>query len=104
MVGRVPSWALAYRGMNARRAALCCAVLACGVYQREGGGAMAIKTERVMLALFTDEDGRQIAAGASLDESGRDWFDVVNDWCDTALSTEKTLDYSALDPNFKVGR
>lgn len=65
---------------------------------------MAIKTERVMLALFTDKDGRQIAAGASLDESGRDWFDVVNDWCDTALSTEKTLDYSALDPNFKVGR
>ena len=38
---------------------------------------MAIKTERVMLALFTDEDGRQIVAGASLDESGRDWFDVV---------------------------
>ena len=80
------------------------AVLPCGVSQRKGGGDMAIKTERVMLALFTDEDGRKIAAGASLDESGRDWFDVVNDWCDTALSTEKTLDYSALDPNFKVGR
>lgn len=65
---------------------------------------MAIKIERVMIALITDEDGRQLAAGASLDDNGRDWEEVVNDWCDTALSTEKALDYSALDPYFKVGR
>ena len=64
---------------------------------------MAIKTERVMLALITDEDGRKLAAGCSID-AGRDWEEVITDWCEAAMETKKALNYEALDPNFKVLR
>lgn len=50
-----------------------------------------IKVERVLLALYTDKDGRRLVGGISLD-GRRDWVDVFNDCAKEIAESGQVVD------------
>jgi len=45
-----------------------------------------MKTEKIMIVLYTDKDGRKLTGGANIDDDGRDWKDI---FADAAEATKK---------------
>ena len=50
-----------------------------------------IKVERVLLALYTDKDGRRLVGGIGIDK-GRDWVDVFNDCAKEIAESGQVVD------------
>lgn len=50
-----------------------------------------IKVERVLLALYTDKDGRRLVGGIGIDQ-GRDWVDVFNDCAKEITESGQVVD------------